>query len=135
MDGNTVDDIRNRQLLRYGHVKRKEEERLAKQLLEWQAEGRRRRGRPRMTWEEEIAKAVSERNLHEGDWRERERWRALGRGKCRRTLQKQMMMMKWTFKEKHPDKYLTNCRGNPFEKLILQSANRELPHFIEIKSS
>jgi hypothetical protein len=43
-DVNTVDDIRKKRLIWYGHVKRMEEERLPKQLLEWRAEGRRRRG-------------------------------------------------------------------------------------------
>jgi hypothetical protein len=43
-DGNIVADIRKKRLIWYGHVKRMEEELLLKQLLEWRAEGRRRRG-------------------------------------------------------------------------------------------
>jgi hypothetical protein len=35
-----------------------------------------------MTWKEDITKAMSERNLHEEDWRKREWWRALGIRKC-----------------------------------------------------
>jgi hypothetical protein len=39
VDGNTVEDIRKKQLIWYGHVKIMEEELLPKQLLEWNAEG------------------------------------------------------------------------------------------------
>jgi hypothetical protein len=57
-----------------------EEERLPKQLLEWHAEGRRRMGRPRTTWKQDIVTAMAERNLQEGDWMDRERWETLGTG-------------------------------------------------------
>jgi hypothetical protein len=73
LDGNVVEDIRKKQLIWYGHVKRMEKERLPKQLLEWRAEGRRRRGRPRTTWKQDIVTAVAERNLQEGDGMDRER--------------------------------------------------------------
>jgi hypothetical protein len=52
MDGNIVEDIRKKQLIWYGHVKRMEEVLLPEQLLEWHAEGRRCRGRPRTTYVE-----------------------------------------------------------------------------------
>jgi hypothetical protein len=46
VDGNIVEDIRKKQLILYGHLKRMEEERLPKQLLECYAERRRCRGTP-----------------------------------------------------------------------------------------
>jgi hypothetical protein len=76
-DVNAVDDIRKKQLIWYGHVKRMEEEVIPKQLLEWRAEGR----RPRTTWQQDIVTAVAERNLQEGDWMDRERWKTLGTGR------------------------------------------------------
>jgi len=81
VDGNIEEDTRKEQLIWYGHVKRMEEERLPKQLLEWHAEGRRRRGRPRTTWKQDIVTAMAERNLQEGDWMDRERWKTLGTGR------------------------------------------------------
>jgi hypothetical protein len=58
MDGNIVVDIGNKQLW---PCKNMEEERLPKHLLELQAEGRRLRGRPAMTWKEDVARAMSQR--------------------------------------------------------------------------
>jgi hypothetical protein len=68
IDWNIVDDIRNEQLLWYGHVKRMEEKHLPTQLLEWQVEGRRRKRRRRMTWKGDN---------HEGNVREETSWRRL----------------------------------------------------------
>jgi hypothetical protein len=59
VDRNVVEDIRKKQLIWYGHVKRMEEERLPKWLLEWHAKGRRRRARPRTTWKQDIVKAMT----------------------------------------------------------------------------
>jgi hypothetical protein len=70
--GNIVEDIRKKHLIWYGHVKRMEEGRLPKHILEWHAEGRRRRGRPRTTWKQDIMMAMAERNLQEGDGMDRE---------------------------------------------------------------
>jgi hypothetical protein len=81
VDGNIVEDIRKKQLILYGHVKRMEEERLPKQLLECNAEGRRCRGKPRTTWKQDIVTAMAERNLQEGGWMDRQRWKTLGSGR------------------------------------------------------
>jgi hypothetical protein len=51
--GNIADGIRNKRFLWHGHVRRTEQGRLPKQVLEGQAEGWRRRGRPTMTWKED----------------------------------------------------------------------------------
>jgi hypothetical protein len=81
VDGNVVEDIQKKQLVWYGHVKRMEEEHLLNQSLEWHAEGRRRRGRPRTTWKQDIVTVMAERSLQEGDWMDGERWQTLGTGR------------------------------------------------------
>ena len=79
-----IEEIQRRQLIWYGHVKRMDEERLPKIILNWTPTERRRRGRPRTTWMGGIQKAMSERNLQPGDWNDRRGWK-LGTGR-RRTL-------------------------------------------------
>ncbi|XP_023237276.1 uncharacterized protein LOC111636290 [Centruroides sculpturatus] len=70
-----VDYIHNKQLPGYGHVRRMEEGRPAKQILEWIPAGRKRRGRPGTTWIEEIQKALDHRRLTEEECRDRIEWR------------------------------------------------------------
>jgi hypothetical protein len=59
-------DIKTKQLQWYGHVQRMEEGRLPKEVLEWRPSGRRKRGRPKLTWG---------RGLKEEDWADRNNWR------------------------------------------------------------
>jgi hypothetical protein len=80
-DGNIEENTRKEQLIWYGHVKRMEEEHLPMQLLVWNAGGRRRRGRPRTTWKQDIVTSVAERDIQEGDWMDRKRWKTLGTGR------------------------------------------------------
>ena len=47
--------------IRYGHVQRMEEGRLARKILEWCPPGRRRRGRPQNSWIQEVTIGMSER--------------------------------------------------------------------------
>jgi hypothetical protein len=49
-----LDDIKTKQLKLYGHVQRMEEGRLPKQVMKWSPQGRRKRGRPKLTWMEGI---------------------------------------------------------------------------------
>jgi hypothetical protein len=49
-----LDDIKTKQLQRYGHVQRMEVGRLPKEVMKWRPPGRRKRGRPKLTWPEEI---------------------------------------------------------------------------------
>jgi hypothetical protein len=51
-------DIIERRLQWYGHVKRMQEERLPKLILEWIPGERRKRGRPRQTWMEDVRAAM-----------------------------------------------------------------------------
>jgi len=49
-----LEDIKTKQLQWYGHVQRMEEERLPKEVRKWSPPGRRKRGRPKLTWAEGI---------------------------------------------------------------------------------
>ena len=45
-----LEDIKTKQLQWYGHVQRMEEGRLPKEVMKWSQPGRRKRGRPKLTW-------------------------------------------------------------------------------------
>ena len=49
-----LDDIKTKQLHWYGHVQRMEEGRLPKEVMNWRPPGRRKQGRPKLTWAEGI---------------------------------------------------------------------------------
>jgi len=49
-----VDDIKSKTLQWYGHVQRMEEGRLPKEVMKWSPPGRRKGGRPKLTWAEGI---------------------------------------------------------------------------------
>jgi hypothetical protein len=52
-----------------------EEGRLPKEVLEWRPSGRRKRGRPKLTWAERIRGMIGEKGLQEEDWTDRNNWR------------------------------------------------------------
>jgi hypothetical protein len=52
-----------------------EEGRLPKGVLEWRPSGKRKRGRPKLTWAEEIKGMMAEKGLQEEDWTDRNSWR------------------------------------------------------------
>jgi len=54
---------------------RMEEGRLPKEVMKWRPPGRRRRGRPKITWSERIRGLMGEKGLMEEDWNERSNWR------------------------------------------------------------
>ena len=53
------------------------EDRFPRKVLEWVPPGRRRRGRPRITWIDGVLSCMREKGLEEGDWSDRERWRRI----------------------------------------------------------
>ena len=65
----------------YGHVLRMPEDRLPKQTTKWNAEGSRRRGRPKDTWRRTIQREMRLKNLREDDIsnlaEDRTAWRSL----------------------------------------------------------
>jgi hypothetical protein len=63
-----LEDIKTKQLLWCGHVQRME---LTKEIMKWRPPGRRKRGRPKHTWAEEIRGLTGEKGLIEEDWNDR----------------------------------------------------------------
>jgi len=66
-----LEGIKTKQLQRFGHVKRMEEGRLPKEVLEWRPSG----VRPKLTWAEGIRGIMGEKGLKEEDWADRNNWR------------------------------------------------------------
>jgi hypothetical protein len=60
-----LDDIKTKQLRWYGHVQRMEEGRVPKEVVKWHPPGRRKRGRPKLTWAEGIRVLMGEKGLIE----------------------------------------------------------------------
>jgi hypothetical protein len=58
-----LEDIKTKQLQWYGHVQRMKDGRLAKEVIKWRPPGRRKRGRPKVTWTEGIRKLMGENYL------------------------------------------------------------------------
>jgi hypothetical protein len=67
------------QLTRYGHVQRMAEGRLPKIALKWMPKQKSARGRRKKSWMEGIKKAMNERNLNDGQWKDSKQW-SLGVG-------------------------------------------------------
>lgn len=70
-----IDTIEAKGLRWYGHVRRMDEKRWPKRMLEWIPPQRRKRGRPKNTWKKGIEEAMQERGLQEGDWQDRTLWK------------------------------------------------------------
>jgi hypothetical protein len=75
-----LDKITRKQLIWYSHVERMDPTRLAKIMIHWKPEGRKKRGRPRRTWKGGIYTAMSGRDMRMGGWNNRRQWNmAVGR--------------------------------------------------------
>jgi hypothetical protein len=70
-----LDDTKTKQLIWCGHVQRMEEGRLSKEVTKWCPPGRRKRGRPKLTWAEGIRGLMGEKVLMEEDGNARGNWR------------------------------------------------------------
>jgi hypothetical protein len=67
LDKTINDRVEEKQLVWYGHLQGMSEERWPKKIWEWTLQGRRRRGRPRRTWSNNIKEALAARDLDEQD--------------------------------------------------------------------
>jgi len=47
----------------------------AKEVMKWRLPGRRKRGKPKLTWAERIRGMMGEKGLMEEDWNDRSNWR------------------------------------------------------------
>jgi hypothetical protein len=77
-----IDIIERKRLHWFGHVKRVQEERLSKLIMEWIPGERRKSGRPRKTWMEGVRTAMKTRYLEADQWLKRKEW-CLGSGRRR----------------------------------------------------
>ena len=59
----------------YGHVQRMEDGRLPREVMKWNPPGKRKRGRPKLTWAEGIRGLLGRKELMEEDWNDRGNWR------------------------------------------------------------
>ena len=74
----SVSDAVKRNRLRWlGHVLRKDDDDWVKKIMSFEVEGKRGRGRPRMTWSQVVEKDMRECRLKREDAKDRERWRRL----------------------------------------------------------
>ena len=84
MERDIVDEVQRKQLVWYGHTCRMDEERTPNRVLQWTPPEKRKRGRPRRCWMDDVNEAMRSRNLNEENSQNRERWR-LGAEKRRET--------------------------------------------------
>jgi hypothetical protein len=63
-----IDITEKKRLPWYGHVKRRQEERIPKLIMELIPGERRKRGRPRKTWMEGVRAAMKTRYLEADQW-------------------------------------------------------------------
>jgi hypothetical protein len=69
-----IDIVERKRLQWFGHVKRTQEERLPKLIMEWIPGERRKRGLPRKTWMEGVQAAMETRHLEADQWLNRKEW-------------------------------------------------------------
>jgi len=63
-----IDIIDRKRLQWYGHVKRMQDERLPKLIMEWIPRKKRKGGHPRKTWMEGVRAAMKTRHLEADQW-------------------------------------------------------------------
>ena len=69
--------IQQRRLQWFGHVKRREENHVCRRVMDMEVDGRRRRGRPRFRWKDNIASDMRVKGVSERDVQDRGRWKRL----------------------------------------------------------
>lgn len=67
--------IEEKRLIWYGHTRRASASKWIGIVTDWSPMGRRKRGRPRRSWRNEVDEAMEARNLQDGEWEDRKKWR------------------------------------------------------------
>ena len=75
LEKSIIESIDKKQLTWFGHVKRMEENRWPKKILEWDPPERRKRGRPRRSWRDNVQEAMDARQLNEDTCFDRKIWK------------------------------------------------------------
>ena len=70
-----LDRIQRRQLKWYGHLLRMEDSRWPKKIYQWKLHGRRRRGRPQLSWKNQVKDFMKSRGMEEDMAENRHLWR------------------------------------------------------------
>lgn len=70
-----INRVERRGLKWFGHLLRMDEQRWPRKIFQWRPPGRGKRGRPRLSWYENMRKAMEHHNLAEEDAQDRNRWR------------------------------------------------------------
>jgi len=71
--------MQERRINWYGHVIRSEEGYIGNQVMEMHVDGRRRRGRPKLSWRERLKEDLEDKGLRREDAMDRARWKRLAR--------------------------------------------------------
>lgn len=72
---NIIDSIEGRRLSWYGHLKRMSPDRWPQKVYNWQPPQRKKRGRPRLSWNDCVQRSMEDRQMTDKDWSNRERWK------------------------------------------------------------
>ena len=71
--------MQERRLNWFGHILRKEDEYIGRQVMAMQIEGHRGRGRPKFRWKDRIKQDLESKGLREEQTADRRRWKLLAR--------------------------------------------------------
>jgi hypothetical protein len=74
-----TDKLKETRLRWYGHVRRREEDHLAKRVMSLEVEGKRSRGRPKFRWLDKIKVDLKESGLTDQDALDRAKWKRMTR--------------------------------------------------------
>jgi hypothetical protein len=80
---NILEVTEEKRLRWFGHVRRMPGNRLPLKIVEWEPEGKRRRGRPKKRWIDGVRRSMTNHGLTEEVTRDRDRWRNLVLGEGR----------------------------------------------------
>jgi len=140
-----IDIIERKRLQWYGHVKRMQDERLPKLIMEWIPGERRKRGRPRKTWMEGVGAAMKTRHLEANQWLNRKEW-CWGSGRRRQLSQDRKdrteNRKKWDFRNKCTENkisvslfHTTFVRNVPRHKVDMRSEAQRGQQYPELEFS